>query len=97
MSGGFKKPDAPDITTLDSDLKKMGFYMTAMHIVVIVGFITLLATVAGIVIDAYRFKASSYEDLSGKINQLVEAKKNADLQNIQTQIDTLKTRNPYLK
>lgn len=105
MAIKLQKPEDPEITQPLKDwLDKIDKYMIGVIIVVGFGFLTLLVTVSGLVIDAYRFKASSYQALVDKVNSTndllqveTQNKDEARLLNIQAQIDTLHQKNPYLK
>jgi len=70
MSSELQKPDNEDnLTTLKKSLGRIDKYMTAVIVVTLFGFLTLLVTVSGLVIDAYRFKAATYQNLVNSINQ----------------------------
>ncbi|OGZ72599.1 MAG: hypothetical protein A2908_03600 [Candidatus Staskawiczbacteria bacterium RIFCSPLOWO2_01_FULL_38_12b] len=106
MATRFQKPTNSDVTPkeLMDSIKRIDAYMIGVMIVVVFGFLTLLVTVSGLVIDAYRFKSSSYEVLIGKTNlinqkldDLNKEKNDSIINNLQNQIDNLKQKNPYLK
>lgn len=51
----------------DKSNKLMLLLMTGVIVVMFVGFITLIMTAYGFVIDAHRFKDASYEDLKDQV------------------------------
>lgn len=53
----------------DKSNQRTDYLFWGVTIVLAVGFISLLITVSGVVIDAYRFKAATYQDLINKIEQ----------------------------
>ena len=54
---------------VDKATKRIDLLLTGVVIVMFVGFLTLLFTALSPIIDAWRFKASSYEELRNQIQQ----------------------------
>ncbi|MES2215782.1 MAG: hypothetical protein V4481_00615 [Patescibacteria group bacterium] len=98
-----KKPKDQDVMgPIHASIKRIDFYMVGVVLVAIFGFLTLLVTVSGLVIDSYRFKASSYETLVDKVSLLLQkadSEKNSSgqLDMLKAEIDSLRKNNSYLK
>lgn len=82
----------------------MHYVMLAMIIVLFVGFAQMFIAVGGILIDSWTHKSESYENLTSKVNLLIQQNE-FNLSNIkdermlilEQQISDLKFKNPYLK
>lgn len=91
------------LDNLESGLKRTEFYMIGIATVAAFGFVTLILTGWAFFADSLRFKAATYQSLIDKVNetnekidaQNVSYKNETD--NLQTQIDVLRQKNPYLK
>jgi hypothetical protein len=103
MVTGLRKPKDDALTTAQfaKSLDRIDKYMVGVVLVSGLGFITLLATVSGLVIDAYRFKASYYEKVDLKVTETNQLLKTFLLESgnakISAEILELKLKNPYLK
>lgn len=70
VSDLIKKSSLPEKGEVQAQIDKLNNLMGAVVIILIVMVATLLITVSGIVIDAYNYKASSYQSLETKINDI---------------------------
>ncbi len=63
-------PDLLNIidTRVGEATRRMDLLLTGVIVVLFLGFITLLVTVAGLVLDANRFKAETYQNLVNQVN-----------------------------
>ena len=47
---------------------RMDWLLGGVILVLLVGFVTMFATVGGLILDAQRFKTETYQDLVNKVN-----------------------------
>lgn len=93
-----------EINNLASGLKRTEGYMIGIAVVSAFGFITFLLTGWSFFSDSLNFKASTYQVLVDKVNQINEKLENQNkilnknqIDLLQSQINDLKQKNPYLK
>lgn len=82
----------------------MHFIVLAILVVIFVGFAQMFIATGGILIDSWTHKTESYDNLTSKVNSLVEQnnakvedKKTIKINDLEQQIKDLKSKNPYLK
>ncbi len=92
------------IEDLTSGLKKAEFYMIGIAVVATFGFVSLLLTGWAFFSDSLNFKASTYQVLVDKVNEINkkidyenEIKYKNEIDSLKLQIDNLRQKNPYLK
>ncbi|HDZ25552.1 hypothetical protein LCGC14_0963730 [marine sediment metagenome] len=52
----------------DKERKRIDYILIAVNLVLLLGFVTLLVTVSGLVMDASRFKAETYQNLVNQVS-----------------------------
>ncbi len=89
-------PDTQGIDNLKTQVQQVNLIMVGVIVVLFVTLITISIALGAILIDLFRSKEISYQELINEI-QKNNSQENAQLFELKQEITLLREKNPYLK